>query len=52
MKHTLEEFSWGVSELKPKTKLESWLSPLCGFHDIDADMHEALPNVETDSITF
>lgn len=33
-------------------KLESWLSPLCGFHDIDADMHEALPNVETDSITF
>lgn len=51
-KYTLEEFSSGVSELKPKTKLDSWLSPLRGFQDIDADKHKALLNVETDSITF
>lgn len=51
-KYTLDEFSCAISELKPKTKVDSWLSPLCGFQDIDADKHEALPNVETDSITF
>lgn len=51
-KYTLEEFSCGVSELKPKTKLDSWLSPLRRFQDIDADKHKALLNVETDSITF
>lgn len=50
--HTLEELSCCVSELKPKTKLDSWLSPLCGFHEIDADKHDALPNVDTESLTF
>jgi hypothetical protein len=49
---TLELFSWGVSELKPRTKLGSWLSFRCGFQEIDAEKHEAFPNVETESITF
>lgn len=49
---TLEELSCCVSELKPKAKLDSWLTPLCGFHEIDADKHEALPNVDTESLTF
>jgi len=49
---TLELFSWGVSELKPRTKLGSWLSFCCGFHEIEAEKHEAFPNVETESITF
>lgn len=49
---TLEEFNWGVSELKPRTKLDSWPSPLTGFQETDADEQTAFPNVETESITF
>lgn len=49
---TLGELSCGVSELKPKIKLDSWPSPFCGFHEIHAVKHEAFPTTETESITF
>lgn len=44
--------SCGVSEWKPKTKLDCWLSPLCGFQETDADKHKAFPNVDTESLAF
>ena len=50
--HTLEELSCGVLELNPKTKLDSYLSPLCEFQDIDANDNKASPDVDTESLTF
>lgn len=49
---TLGELNWGKSELKPRTKLACWFSPLCGFHAIDADKQDGRPNLETESVTF
>lgn len=51
-KQTLGELNWERSELQPSTKLDCWLSPLCGFHAMDADMHDGFPYLETESITF
>lgn len=41
-----------MSELKPSTKLDCEISPLCRFHDMEADTHEGLVNFVVDSITF
>ena len=50
--NTLEELSCGISELKPKTKLDCWSSPLWGFQHTAADKHKGLPNLDVDSMTF
>lgn len=49
---TFAQFSAGVFDLKPKTKLDCRTSLLCGFHEMDADKQETLPNLDTKSITF
>lgn len=52
LNNTLEELSCGISELNPRTKLNCWLSPICGIHEMDADKHEAFANLDTESMTF
>lgn len=49
---TLEELSSGISELNPRTKLNCWLSPLCGIQEMDADTHETFANLDIESMTF
>lgn len=50
--YTLAELNWGRSALKPKTKVECWISSLLGFHAIEADTHDAFLMLDTESITF
>lgn len=41
-----------MSELNPKAKLAGWDSFLKGFQEIEAEKHEAFPNLVTGSVTF
>lgn len=52
IKHTLGELSCNEFELKPKTKLASWLPLPGGIQHIDADTHITFPSKDTESIIF